>query len=124
MKKFIIIYVMFFAFIQAPLWAQLGVPGEKPAQYCFSATHFDMVNQYVALQTKAGTLAFFNFEGYEIVSVNAQELHFKKAGFKEAMILRDKGILAMAKSAEQSREITARVEKVFCHLLAEQKKNK
>lgn len=118
MKTPKIIFVLLFVLVQAPSWAQ------QSEQSCFTASHFDLVNQYVSQKCQGSPDAVFNFEGYDIVAVNAQEIQFKKNGFKEAIIVRDKGVLAMSKSADQNKQITENVEKVFCHLFAEQKKNK
>jgi len=83
---------------------------------CFSETNFEIVYQYFNNKV-AKELPFYTSNGYEVYLISETEIKIKKKGETIAIIRKEKGIFALAKSKSDNEKQLITANKLFCQLV-------
>lgn len=84
---------------------------------CFSKTNFDIVYKYIGSQIKKSTVAFHNYDSYEVYLKDNAQISFKSNGYTLSRIIKDKGIFALPKRKKDNENILKKTNQLFCELV-------
>ena len=93
---------------------------------CFTASNFDTVYTYIAIQIKNGNNSYFNLDGYEIYLTDESNIAVKKEKkYTVGTINKSKGIFSLAIMQKNNEKTVLKINELYCKILsvAENKTN-
>jgi len=84
---------------------------------CFSPIIFDRVYKYIDDQIKKENLTFYKFDNYELYVNDTTDIYFKKDGWTLSKIIKDKGVVSLAKRKQDNDSILKKTNNIFYKIL-------
>jgi len=101
----------------------LSHPTDKEKKNCFSETNFETVYQYLDNKITTQELIFYAHGNYEIYLIRENEIKIKYRGWSMAIISKERGIFALAKSKSDNEKQLKKANEIFCQLVVETETN-
>lgn len=89
----------------------------EKTETCFSKTNFDSVYKYIDNQIKRSNTTFYKYENYELNIYDTSEIDLKKDGYTLSKVLKEKGIISLAKRKQDNDKIVKKTNQLFCKIL-------
>ena len=84
---------------------------------CFSTVNFDRVYNYIDIQIKNRNTTIYRYDNYELYLNDTTEISLKKDGWTLSKIIKEKGVVSLAKRKRDNDRILKETNYIFCKIL-------
>jgi hypothetical protein len=83
---------------------------------CYSKTNYEIIHNYIQSEIETENLSYFTDNDYNIYLIDKNEIVINKKNSMIGKIIKDKGIISVAKNKSDNERLKIEMNNLFCEL--------